>query len=98
MNIKDPLLCKIEDNKIIITIGFDALKFLAETSDKCEKYDKEFCPEGAWSKVTNKKLFSQEVLRSLQHEEEDGSTMVHRLLESAINLALDNGAEGVKFK
>jgi hypothetical protein len=98
MMIEDPLQCRIDKDKIVITIGFDALKFLAEESNNCEKYDKDFCPDGIWSKVINKKLFAQEILRSLKQEEEDGTTIVHTLFEDAINMALENGAEGVKLK
>ena len=97
MIIEDPLQCRIDKDKIIISIGFDALKFLAENSDVCEKYDEEFCPDGIWTEINNKKEFAKEVLKSLKHEQEDGTTVVHKLFEDAINMALENGAEGVKL-
>lgn len=96
--IKDPLKCEIQNNKIIISIGFDALKFLAEENNNCGKYDKISYPDGYWTKITNKKLFAKEILRSLTAEEEDGTTIVHTLFENAINIALENGAEGIKLK
>ena len=40
MIIEDPLQCRIDNSKIIITIGFDALKLLAEESNNLIISDK----------------------------------------------------------
>ena len=45
--------------------------------------------------VDNESAFSKEVLRTLKDEEEDGTTLVHRMFDNAIREAIEQGAEGV---
>jgi hypothetical protein len=45
-------------------------------------------------KITDEALFAREVLGELLVEEEDGSTLVHRMLDKAAERAYENGAEG----
>lgn len=52
-------------------------------------------PEG--SRVTHTKTFSDEVLRQLRSEEEDGSTPLHLMLDEVIEEAIEQGADGVKL-
>ena len=52
-------------------------------------------PEG--SRVTNTKVFSDAVLSELRSEQEDGTTLVHVMLDAAVLEAVEQGAEGVKL-
>lgn len=60
--------------------------------------------EGAWAsgnlqpryKVTNVNEFAAELVRALNDEEEDGTTRVHRMFDSAIDEAINQGAEGIE--
>lgn len=45
--------------------------------------------------VTDKLIFARAVLMELQDEEEDGTTMLHRLFDEAMKRAVENGCEGV---
>ena len=47
--------------------------------------------------VTDARVFAKEVLGALQHEEEDGTTPVHRLIDRAAAFAIEYGAEGVEI-
>ena len=45
-------------------------------------------------KVTDPALFARSLLGELNEEKEDGTTLVHGLLDMAIEAAVDNGEEG----
>ncbi len=49
-------------------------------------------------KVEDEKLWLKGVLYQLQCEEEDGSTLVHHMLDKAIENAVDQGEEGLEEK
>ena len=49
------------------------------------------------SRVTNTKVFSDEILRALNDEQEDGTTPVHQMLDAVVLEAIENGAEGIKL-
>lgn len=48
-------------------------------------------------KVTDPAMFAKEVYRRLNDEEEDGTTIVHRMFDDAIKEAVEQGAEGIVF-
>ena len=49
------------------------------------------------SKVTNQRVFRDAVLWELEQEEEDGSNMVHRMVDQAILNAVEMGCEGIEL-
>lgn len=49
-------------------------------------------------KITDKDLFISELVRELHSEEEDGTTLVHRMLDSAVTNAIESGAEGIEWE
>lgn len=53
--------------------------------------------EGAL-KITDKEAFAKAVLHELRREEEDGTTLVHRMLDKAMLRAIEQGCEGVELK
>lgn len=83
-------LLEISNNKlgdITIKIPRAYIRHLVATNDAFE--------EG--TRVTHTKTFSDELVRQLKSEAEEGSTCVHLMLDEAIQDAIDNGAEGVNF-
>src|SRR5574343_127048 len=46
-------------------------------------------------KITDHELFMDEVWRELNREEEDGSTLVTRMLDKAIERAIEGGCDGI---
>lgn len=89
-----PLCVKIEDGKLVISIGIETLCFATEN---CERfYDPE--KDRYAFKVTDAAKFASDVALSLQHEEEDGSTPVSRLLDAACEDAIEGGSEGIEEK
>ena len=49
--------------------------------------------DGAECKVTDEAA----ILQELRHEEEDGTTLVHIMLDKAAERAVENGAEGIEL-
>jgi hypothetical protein len=82
-------LAKIENGRIVISVAVDALPMIVE---------------GAWAgggmdirfKVTNAVKFATDLVRELNHEEEDGTTPVHKMFDAAISEAIDQGADGIE--
>jgi hypothetical protein len=89
---------KIVDNKIVISLGIDTLRYVAESSDNLGRYHRDFNPDGIWKKVCDKKEFAKDVWYELTREEEDGTTIVHQMFDTAINNAIDNGTNGVEYR
>ncbi|VUF54073.1 hypothetical protein [Escherichia phage Fraca] len=81
---------KVELNatKLVISIGKETLLHAIETGRSYGLGD---------IKITDKELFLEEVVRELNAESEDGSTLIHEALDQAVSNALDNGADGVEY-
>lgn len=47
-------------------------------------------------RVTDAHAFAAELVLALNHEDEDGSTVVHKMFDAAMDEAIDQGAEGVE--
>lgn len=84
-----PLSVKVADNALVISIGLEMLKFVAE---HCPAFQGEDCSDGPWERIVDAKELASDVRRALQDEEEDGTTPVHRLLDTAIVAARDDGS------
>ena len=78
-----PLQVEINNGRLVITIGVDLLCFATEHS-----------PAMNWLNITDNDTFVKEVLNELLAEEEDGTTLVHRMFDAAATQACENGAEG----
>lgn len=47
--------------------------------------------------IVNEDLFLNDIVKELSYEEEDGTTVVHEMLDKAINSAIENGSYGVEI-
>jgi len=90
-----PLTVEIVDGLLTIRIGVATLVHVVQHDPKLEHYDE---AEGEFysPEVTSASVFAQEVLRQLLDEEEDGSTLVHRMIDKAVENAIDCRAEGIE--
>ena len=60
--------------------------------------------EGAWAlgaldtrwKITDAPAFAEALVDELNREDEEGTTMIHKMFDAAINEALEQGAEGIE--
>jgi hypothetical protein len=91
----DPLNVEIVGGKLVISIGIDCLAHAIEWSPSLGDYD-HVANDYVYPKVTDPERFAREIAIILDREEsEDGTTAVHRMLDRAAEVAIENGAEGV---
>ena len=79
----------IEDGAIVIRVQIAALQTIMDGGFSCGAY-----PER--SKVTNSEGFAKEIAAELNDEDEDGSTMIHKMFDKAINQAIEQGAQNAE--
>lgn len=87
---------KIHKNVLSISVGIKTLAYIVEFNPRLERYDEESGDTNS-PKVTDHDAFAKEVLSALKDEEEDGTTIVHEMLDKAVNMAIENGAEGIEI-
>ena len=87
-----PLECALVDGSIRVCIGTTILAFATENCPELWDSDRD-C--GRY-RVTDHAAFAKEVVRELNHEAEDGSTPLTRLLNKCVVEAIEQGAEGVE--
>jgi hypothetical protein len=85
---------ELHDEVITITLPIKDLKFAVQASPFFEHYDEE-SGEFLEPKITNSRAFADDVVRELVREEEDGTTIVHKMFDQAFENAVDQGAEGI---
>ena len=83
MNLSEtPLEIEVKNGQVIISIGVETLCFATQA----EIHD---------FKITNKEGFVKDLINELNAEEEDGTTLVHRMFDKAADNAIENGSENV---
>ena len=88
----DGLMCRIDNDNVVITISKEALKCAAEYHPEMEDdYGNRIL------KITDMNVFAEEICRQLQDEEEDGTTLIHKMFDEAISVAVDDGCEGCEI-
>ena len=92
------LKVKLENDVITISIGIDTLVYAAKNSPTDLFYHKLWNPEGIIKKVANKTEFAEDVVRELQSEAEDGTTLVHIMFDKAIVQVVENGTTACEYK
>ncbi|HVJ31628.1 MAG TPA: hypothetical protein VND94_00815 [Terriglobia bacterium] len=79
----------IEDGAVIIRVSLAALPAVVEGAWAIRALETRF-------KVTATDIFAKELVRALNDEDEQGTTMIHKMFDAAINEAIEQGAEGVE--
>lgn len=80
------LSVNVVDGRLEITVGIDILKYAVRFRGPLDE-----------KIVTDTKVFAEAIALELRREEEDGTTLVHRMLDKAATNAVENGCEGVKY-
>lgn len=86
----------VQNGRLVISVGIETLAKAIEWAPSLEKFSEE---DGEFQHpvIEDPDAFVGEVVRELEKGEEDGTTLVHRLLGTAAKRAVENGAEGVKL-
>lgn len=92
---KRPLEVGLRDGVLSITIGVDTFRTAIEFAPDLEVYDEEE-DDFARPKIVDADAFAKDLLAELEREEEDGTTMVHRMLDRAAAEAMENGCFGIQ--
>lgn len=88
------LTVSAEGGDLVIRISAETLAFAIKHMPKAEIFDEQtqefFQPE-----VIDANVFLKEMVRALEDEEEDGTTLVHRMFDKAALRIMHVGGEGV---
>lgn len=94
-----PLDCRIVDGRLVIDIGIETLAFATKESPTLYQrygYDEEKGEERQdFVKINDPDVWAKEVLRQIVAEAEDGSSLMTKLFDDAVERAIDDGAEGI---
>jgi len=81
-------LVNIEGDEIVIRVPIDALPEACAIA-----WESSLGEHGI--AITDLPVFAKEFVRELRREEENGDTLVHKMLDRAAYMAANNGAEGL---
>ena len=89
----DPLEVAIVDGRLVISIGVKTLAHAVQLEGgMLYQVGDEDIATGVT--ITDPLTAAKEIARELKREEEDGTTLVHKLLDKAAMDAYENGGEG----
>jgi hypothetical protein len=86
---KESATAVIKDGWIVIGVPVANLSAALEGSWACGEF-------GVRYRVIDAKAFAKEVVSELNRESETGTTMIHKMFDSAMYEAIDQGGEGVE--
>ena len=94
MDRNTPLECSIKDGVLTMQIGVDVIAHAVKLNPNLQHYDED---SGAFLEptITDADKFAAEILKELQVESEDGTTLIHVALDKAAVNAIEYGAEGI---
>jgi hypothetical protein len=76
-----PLHCRVEGQRLVISIGLKTLAFAAEHQDDNQKL-----------KIEDEMALGKDVCHELTHEDEIGQSLLTHLFDSATTNACENGS------
>ena len=85
-----PLTVGVEGDQLVIRIGVDTLAFCFEIGEDNQPYYEEAGDYRREYKVIDKHKFAKGVVDGLRDEEEDGSTPLTRILDTAFIRAVES--------
>lgn len=89
----NPLDVKLEGAELVIRIPVDTLAFAAQAGEMWPQDDM----MNPTAFITDETTFAKEVVHALTKEEEDGTTLVHRMFDAAFTYITENGCDGVEW-
>ena len=91
-----PAEVKIVDGYAVLAIPLDYFKNLVESDERYSDYD-ENSEEFKFAKVNDTEEWACDVVSALNQEDEDGSTLITKAIEEALNLAIEDGSEAINL-
>lgn len=78
----------IEDGQIVIRLPIENIPTAVDGAADLGTLDAPF-------KVIDPQAFAQDLVSTLNDEDEEGTTMIHKMFDKAFNIAADQGAAGM---
>lgn len=83
---QQPLTVEVEDDRLVISIGIDALATAVTGAD--------FWDEDTM-RIRDRDELARDIVRELEDEQDDGTTPVHLMIDAAAEAAVDNGSTAI---
>ena len=87
-----PLEIDIIKGRLVISVGVETIGHAISLSPYIMRFE-----DGEEPQITDPDLFAKEIVRELDRESEDGTTLIHLALDKAAERAIENGCEGVAY-
>lgn len=99
MNRHDAVMCSIEDGVLTIRVGVELIAKASKLNPEYAEFDDDADAGEEWvePEIVDVDKFATEVLSALKSETDDGTTLVHSMIDAAVNEAIATGAEGIKM-
>jgi hypothetical protein len=91
-----PLIVEIKDDEIVIRVGIDVVKWALEHHEDAQPYNEETGEYDQKWIVSDQLEFANDVRRSMDREEEDGTTPLIEFIDKMCIAALEDGSIGVE--
>jgi glutaredoxin len=89
-----PLSCKVEGECLVIEIGIRTLAHAASYSEWANRYDEARADYRRSFAIIDLHEYAKDVALQMQHEAEDGSSLLTKLIDEAMEAAVDDGSMG----
>lgn len=89
---------KIEDEELIIRIGISTLAGAIRLSPYIDGIVMDHDGDENVVDITDEAVFADAIREAMQIEEEDGTTPIHRMFDSAAEWAIEQGCEGIEIR
>jgi len=83
------------EGRLVISIGIDtlatAVRWMPSIDDAFDEVEGKYIE----TEITDADKLAEAIAEQIDDEEEDGTTLVHRMIDKAALRAIENGAEGI---
>ena len=93
-----PLRVEITRGQLCIRIGIETLAHATAYAEWANAWNEEDQDYKRTFAITDPLVFAKEVALALQHEKEDGSSLLSDMLDQATENAVNDGAEGCDYE
>lgn len=83
------------DGRLVVSIGVDTLATAVKHMPQMDDAFDEVEGKEIETEITDADKLAAAIVEALDDEEEDGTTLVHRMLDKAALRAIEGGAEGI---
>lgn len=87
-------LAKIEGDKLVIEIEIGTLKYALQYYNDQHSLWRDEEP----LELIDELAFAKDIVVALEQEEEDGTTLIHEMMDKALEYAIEMGSEGIAWK